>query len=62
MSKDQGKRVQVEELTRELAEELTPEEAEEAEGGLGSLSRVLMPMPPPIEPTVIGLQPTPPPI
>jgi hypothetical protein len=62
MSKQQVRRIEIEELPREHAEELTPEEAEEAKGGLG-IARLLAPVPPPIEPNVTPLAgPSPPPI
>jgi len=58
MSKDHRKSTGIEELPREV-EELTPQEADEAKGGLGMVPRLLSPNPPPIMPQA---QPDGPPI
>jgi len=62
MNKHQGKRVEIEELPQEQTEELTPQEAETARGGLGTLPRLTVPGGPPISPTVTLMGPEGPPI
>jgi len=62
MTKHQGKPLELKELPREHVEELAPEEAEAAGGGLGILPRLLTPSPPPISPNVAPMSPNGPPI